>query len=67
MHPSQLRHYMTAVGPPRGALVYMKPGTVRWVEAGPRTPAAWAPGRKCLLKWGPVSRSNSGLGCPARP
>jgi ATP-dependent exoDNAse (exonuclease V) beta subunit len=39
-HAGQLRHYMAAVGAPRGALVYMTPGTVHWVEAEPRISAA---------------------------
>jgi hypothetical protein len=32
-HAAQLRHYMTAIGVERGALVYMTPGTVRWINA----------------------------------
>jgi CRISPR-associated exonuclease Cas4 len=40
MHAGQLRHYMAAVGAARGALVYMTPGTVHWVEAEPRMSAA---------------------------
>jgi CRISPR-associated exonuclease Cas4 len=34
----QLHDYMVAIGAPRGALVYMTSGTVRWVEA-PGSPA----------------------------
>ena len=33
-HTGQIRHYMTALGAARGALVYMTSGTVQWVEAG---------------------------------
>jgi ATP-dependent exoDNAse (exonuclease V) beta subunit len=36
VHAGQLRHYIAAVGAPRGALVYMTPRTVHWVEAEPR-------------------------------
>jgi ATP-dependent exoDNAse (exonuclease V) beta subunit len=32
-HTNQLQHYMMAIGAPRGALVYMTPGTVHWVGA----------------------------------
>jgi hypothetical protein len=31
-HPTQLQHYMMAIGAPRGALVYMTPGIVHWVS-----------------------------------
>jgi ATP-dependent exoDNAse (exonuclease V) beta subunit len=33
LHAGQLRHYLAAARARRGALVYMTPGTVRWVEA----------------------------------
>jgi hypothetical protein len=33
VHTAQLRHYMTAIGVERGALVYMTPGIVRWINA----------------------------------
>jgi CRISPR-associated exonuclease Cas4 len=32
IHIGQLREYMRATGAPRGALVYMTPGIVQWVE-----------------------------------
>ena len=32
LHTSQLEEYLRATGAPRGALVYMTPGLVRWVE-----------------------------------
>lgn len=31
-HAHQLLQYMTATAAPRGLLVYMTPGTVRWVD-----------------------------------
>ena len=31
-HEGQLAFYLSATGAPRGALVYLTPGTVRWVE-----------------------------------
>ena len=34
LHATQLQHYITAIGVQRGALVYMTPGIVRWVENG---------------------------------
>ena len=33
-HAGQLEDYLRATGAPRGALVYMTPGLVRWVDAG---------------------------------
>ena len=38
-HVEQLRLYMMATGAPRGALVYMSLGWIRWVEL----PAGWRP------------------------
>lgn len=34
-HAGQLEDYLRATGAPRGALVYMTQGTIRWVSAGP--------------------------------
>ena len=35
LHAAQLRHYLGAAGARRGALVYMTPGTLHWVERQP--------------------------------
>jgi ATP-dependent exoDNAse (exonuclease V) beta subunit len=37
LHAGQLRHYLAASGALRGALVYMTPGTVHWIDAVPPT------------------------------
>ena len=34
LHSGQLEDYLRATGAPRGALVYMTPGLVRWVARG---------------------------------
>ena len=39
LHAGQLEEYLRATGAPRGALVYMTPGLVRWV-AGYHKPLA---------------------------
>jgi RecB family exonuclease len=35
LHTGQLRHYIAAAGAQRGALVYLTPGTVHWIESKP--------------------------------
>jgi CRISPR-associated exonuclease Cas4 len=35
LHAAQVQHYIIAAGARRGALVYMTPGTVRWIDAEP--------------------------------